>query len=452
MHYFGPPAAQNDVDLLSYFHVTRQAKSMIDFSMANPAFMYVARPGAGKTALRRWLAENSKNHMTIVITSEKTRLSSDDESLNSGDIRLIVEVELITAILSEVVKTKRGSEKARKKAKDFLSAGWDEVMGKFFKEKLGGLSILGCGFSLKPEDRKNYLKEIRQSDRLSSARKALKELTKELNILLVVDDPELVVGEGLDELTPNNARRVGALLSVLAIVHSLNARVIVLLRENILQNTREHYTDFQHFDGQIEGLEWTSQDLIELLNRRITTRMGTTWDRVFTVTSKTLEEKLFPYLVSGPRDLVTLSNLAGKDGGKIPMARYTNAFRSYRSKKWDDLHTYYSAQWPGIDRFAKALITALTEKYNDRNIPINGINEEFEAQFIDTDSEIHRLRTSEPWIDRLKWESPPVDERLFIMGCVGYIVAKQKYFPWAGRDLDGFRLASSHFLSKGFKT
>src|SRR5262249_16351321 len=156
----------------------------------------------------------------------------------------------------------------------FLSnKDWKQSVGKFFSQNFVGISILGCGFTLKPEDRRSYLQELRRTNRLSAARNILEGMIAKKNVALVLDDPEFIVGEGLDDVTPENARRLGAFLSVLAEVHSIGIRVIVFLKEHILQNIRAHYTDFQHFADRIEGLEWTADDLIQMLQCRVLTRL-----------------------------------------------------------------------------------------------------------------------------------------------------------------------------------
>jgi len=117
--------------------------------------------------------------------------------------------------------------------------------------------------------------------------------------------------------------------------------------------------------------------------------------------------------------------------------------------KWRDLSTYYGDQWPYIDRFARALLSALKDKLGNKRIPIGEINSEFAKQFGNPKSSIHPLRQTE-WIDNARWESPPIDERLFVIGCLGYELDRKRFFPWAGRNLDRFRLADSQFVSPVF--
>jgi len=304
MFDFGPLASQNDSALLSYFHATKQASSLVDFSNARSPFILVARPGAGKTALLKWLETFSKDPLTIVFKARTTRLSLGDSMLNVGDIRVMIAAELFAALISEIVERGQLSGKTLKEAKDFLSKGWTKILGGFFRQNFVGLSILGVGFTLKPDERRSYLQEIRRTDRLTAGRAVLESVAAQTKIACVMDDPEEIVSEGLDEITAENARRLGAFLSVLAEVHSLGVRVVVTLKEHILQNMRANYSDFQHFADRIEGLEWTSDDLVRMLERRVSKRLRTTWNNVFEFNQQALRQKLFPLLVNGPRDLL----------------------------------------------------------------------------------------------------------------------------------------------------
>lgn len=446
---FGPLAAQNDDQLLKYFHKTQQAEAMIDFKKPLSSFIFVARPGSGKTALLRWLENEQGNFSALVIRSEETRLFSDDVISNLGDLRVMVEAELTAALISEILVRKLGSSKSQADAQDFLSKRWTKVVGRFFTRKFAGLSILGCGFTLKPEERREYLSEIRNTAKTKEARTLLKNLAKEGNILIAVDDPELIVGRGLIDVTPENAVRLGALLSIVCNLHSMGIRVVVFLKEHILQNLSANYLDFRHFGDRIEGLEWSGNDLLEMLRQRVSKRLGTRWEDVFALSTDALRDQVFPFLINGPRDLLSLCNLAGKEDGKITKGRFDKVIRALRSEKWSELASNYGKQWEKVDQFAQALMSALSTNFAGNLIPPGGIKKFFEAEHANPQSEIFTFRKI-AWIDNAKWENPPIEERLFLVGCLGYVYEKAKVYPWRGRSLDSFRLADSHFLSPLF--
>lgn len=450
MYDFGPLAAQNDDRLLTYFHKTKQASAILNFRVPLSWFIFVARPGAGKTALLKWVESSPGGHVSLVVKPDQTRLFSDDAISNTGDIRVMITAELFTALVSELTERSLGSPEAQRAGKEFLAKGWLSVVGGFFKHKFSGLSILGCGFTLKPNERRDYLRELRRTKQADAARKVLGKFGQNVDVCLLVDDPELIVGQGLVDVTPENALRVGAFLSVLADLQSLGVRVLAFLKEHVLQNVRANYPDFRHFADRIEGLEWTEDDLLEMLVRRVTTRLKSRWDAVFAFDQETMRSEILPFLVNGPRDLLYLCNLAGKRDGKLTKPNLEKGIAVLSSDKWGELASHYGKQWQSIDLFGRAMGTALMAKYRKKPIPPGGIKEVFLTNYQDPDSEIHSLRKTVDWIDRAKWDSPPVDERLFLIGCLGYHYHGATIYPWAGRSVDHFRLADSHFVSPLF--
>jgi hypothetical protein len=447
---FGPLAAQNDQQLLSYFHKTEQADDVVNFKKPLSSFLFVARPGAGKTALLRWLRDQSGNAVPLVVGPDDTRLFWDDAASNIGDIRVMIGAELGAALISEIVERRLGSAKNLRKAEQFIAKGWLGVVGGFFKRKFSGLSILGCGLSLRGDERRDYLHEIRTTGRSDAARTVLRDFAGNVNILLVIDDPELIVGQGLVDVTRENALRVGAFLSVLADLHASGIRVIVFLKEHIVQNALAYYPDFRHFVDRIDGLEWKSQDLIGMLQERVTKRLHSTWDEIFDLSAEEMEREILPFLVNGPRDLLRICNAAGKLKGKVTKDSLQKVIKTLRSDKWVELSSNYGDQWPKIDLFARAMISAIVAKHPRGKIRSGEINALFEDQHADPSSAIHALRKKESWVDNAKWDEPPIDQRLFLMGCIGYVRDGETIYPWAGRSLDEFRLADSYFVSPLF--
>jgi hypothetical protein len=449
MYDFGPLAAQNDQTLLSYFHVTRQAKRLTDFSSSLSNLIFVARPGSGKTALLSWLHSLHGSFTPVFLRSDETRFSSGDEKFTLGDYRLLVGAELNVGLISEVVERNAAQARTLRSCRDFLEERWWGSLGRFLANRLSGLSILGVGFSLNPQERREYLREIRQTKKVEMSNELIRQITGERPLALIVDDPELIVGEGLIDVTQENAIRLGAFLSVLSNLHAQGVRVLVFIKEHILQNIRAHYLDFPHFADRIDGLEWTEEDLRTMLNLRVETRLKAKWSDVFTLTPADFQKAVLPFLINGPRDLIELCNLAGKEEGKITKPRLVKSITVLRSDKWHEIAAQYGQQWPRVDQFSRSLVASMARKFPAGVLPPGSVKAEFETQFSQPGSEIHNLRI-ERWIDRAKFESPPVEERLFLIGCLGYVFEGKRYYPWAGRSLERFRQAESYFISPLF--
>lgn len=447
---FGPASAENDDDLLSYFHVTKQVKSITDFATDCEPYIYVARQGGGKTALKKWLASCSGATCTIVASNETIRMYFDDDTLTSGDLELLMLAELSTHIISDVAGLNVLTNGLAGEASAFIKERWQSIVGKFFNEKVEGFQILGSGLSLKPSKRQAYLAEIRGSQHVDTALGLLKRICSAQSIILVVDNPETIVGSGI-EPTKADAIRVGTLLKVLGKIHSKGVRVTAFIRENILQSVNVHYTDFQHYSDQVEGISWTAEDLCCLLEARVKKRMESNWEHVFAFKKQSLIKNVLPLLLNGPRDLIRLSNLAYRDqDSKIRTSNYTSEFEDYKKQNWTDLNKYYGDSWPQIGQFAKAVILAIIENHGAGMFPASDVDEVFHDLYTDKQSALGSLRKSVPWIDHAKYESPSVAARLFVVGCLGYKHKGIKKYPWHGRDIGDFVQATQYFVSRAF--
>ncbi|MGD0751917.1 MAG: hypothetical protein ABSA23_10985 [Anaerolineales bacterium] len=148
MFEFGPLAAQDDPDILGYFQKTKQVKKIILSEKPQKNFIFVSRPGGGKTALVKWLEGGDHGRRVISIRSDEVRMIIDDDpSVTSEDHRTLMAAELFVGILMEVKKMECLSAPLQEECTGFLSnLKWKSVEG-FFKHKFEGISILGYGFS-----------------------------------------------------------------------------------------------------------------------------------------------------------------------------------------------------------------------------------------------------------------------------------------------------------------
>lgn len=75
----------------------------------------------------------------------------------------------------------------------------------------------------------------------------------------------------------------------------------------------------------------------------------------------------------------------------------------------------------------------------------------FDTLYADPHSRIGDLRRAEvKWIDHAAKENPPIPERMFILGCIGYYQKNKKIFPWNGRKISKFNKSAKVFLSPAF--
>jgi hypothetical protein len=288
---------------------------------------------------------------------------------------------------------------------------------------------------------------FRRSDKAivwGQAAALVKKVAKAKNLLLVVDNPEEIVGTGLNDVTPENAVRLGTFLSALHLLNAEGVRVVCFLKEQIVQAVRSNYPDFSHFADQLDGLSWTSEDLRALLSNRVTNRLSSKWQDVFDFKQEEITD-IFRFLSNGPRDLLQLCNLAGNAPGKISKEALLAGVPVVRSDRLKDLSAQYK-QWPSFLQFTREMLDQLDKQHKGNDIPVGDINSIFAQQYSKPKTPIHALRAVD-WVDKARWEAPLVDERLFVAGILGYSKGRSKVYPWNGRDTSGFQQADAHFVS-----
>lgn len=450
MYDFGPVAAQDDPNILSYFHVTDQVAGLVLPDATPHDFVFVARPGAGKTALVKWLQGAKQPRTILFIDPTRTRLVMQQQEANPEDYRIMMRAELFSAVVVEAIHRKVVKEQLGKDCRAFYQKQWFNRIKRQLSEKFEGLSILGYGFSLAPDESRQYLREIRSDGQVEIASELAARLARATPLTVVVDDPESIVGQGLEDVTPDNAKRIGALLSVLGQLHLLGIQVIVFMKEHILQMLQRQYRDYSQFGDRISGLEWTQDDLLKVVELRVQQRLHLRWSDVFTIGEKTFCSLAFPLLVNGPRDLLHVCNNAGKAGTRISKAILARNAHALRPAKWTDIANQYNAQWPAMDRFAKTTCEFIAKTFGTTATDPDKLRSAIAKEFQRSGSPLNALRDPQTWMYTALWETPSIEERLFIVGCLGYVRDGRTIYPWAGRSLEGFRLADKVLLSPLF--
>ena len=445
MYDFGPITAQGDSRLLEYFHVTNQISSIIHDSSNLNGFIIVVRPGGGKTALFTWLNSELKDRKVISINSDVVRfVFKDDDSATSEDHRVLISAELSAAVISLISKDKEAPAEIKRKCKQYLDNVWDTFWAG--APKFEGLSILGCGFSMAASERKTYLEKIRKEKKLDQATELIREISSSIKIMLIVDNPESIAGVGLEDVTHDNGVRIGAFLSSLSLLYSLGIQVIAFVKEHIIQAVAEHYRDYNQFQNRIDGLEWTDADLISVVENRISIIMNLKWDQVFDITKESFASLVFPNLINGPRDLLFICDKSKKCSGKISVEVLHNSIDLLKNSKWSQIKNEFGISWPKIDLFTKNIIELIPPK-NRSAITKEKLIELIKSAMVDSQSQLYSLRSQEDWINSSLWGEPTIEDRLFLIGAIGYELNEKLYYPWSGRFVDRFHQSSKIFVS-----
>ncbi|RIH64321.1 hypothetical protein D1164_14600 [Mariniphaga sediminis] len=444
---FGPKAAQDDNDILKYFHKTRQIENVFEKKSEIKGFIFVTRSGCGKTALVKWLNSEKLKREKVYLSSSQFSLICDDESLSLENYKNIIAAELFLGLIDEF-KDKL-SEPLKKKCNELVKKKWYESMGAFFKTKFAGISVLGNGFNLNPQERKEYLKSIKKTNKIEESGKLLEEISKELNLIVIVDNPESLVTKGLDEVNSDNSKRIGAFLSVLGNLEGKDIQVAAFTKEYIIQSVKKNYIDYNHFSDRICGLEWEKSDLTNMIDNRVTQKLNKTWDDIFKISKKSFEDNILPNLVSGPRDLIDICNTVGRDNDIISKKLMVEEFERLKNDKWNEIDVQYKSQWKNITVFSKQIIETLN---NNSLIEFNThqFQDIIKNEFQNTESELYNLRSKADWIFSAHWNLVEYLELFFLIGLLGYKKGNTKYFTWQGRFIDEFKKSNSYFITPLF--
>jgi hypothetical protein len=422
---FGPFSAERDSELLQYFHKTEFIHKLLLAAPGEGPFLLLSRPGAGKTALKKWLLSDESPYDAIALDANKGRVFVDDPEFNDEDYRALLRAELLSGVLGELIIRKPKLPKKRTKeqeqlyneAENCLENGWWAVATSFFSDRFAGLQILGCGFNLHKDQRRQYLDKIRRNDVSERALSALRALiaTEDRNFCLIGDNPEHVVGQGGDLIDRANALRIGALLNVLAEIYSTSLRVVVFTKFHIFDSIQDNYTDYSHFADGVARLEWTDTDLLEFVRLRVEKRFRAKWNQVFTVGEKTFAKNVLPWLVNGPRDLLFLLALAqsSASGGRVSEEDLLKASTQLRDEKYKEMSRLFGGVYPGIDAFCRAAVTVV--RALNPPLTTKGVDAAIDAGISDPNGPLHGIRRKYDWVINVQAGAPRASSILGIL-------------------------------------
>lgn len=137
------------------------------------------------------------------------------------------------------------------------------------------------------------------------------------------------------------------------------ARVLIFLRENVFERVRSIDTEFARLETAVVGLDWTEEQLTEMIERRLNlpfnTRIklgGETWAAYFEDADAS-RRTIFDYCQRRPRDVLTYCTLAletavGKKHQRILLEDLSDAQRRFSDSRLKDLGDEYAENFPQI--------------------------------------------------------------------------------------------------------
>lgn len=406
-------AESDDAFLYESFHQTGYFDAAQD--VRDPRFLVVGRTGSGKTALLNMIQHGSDHVIRIdpvelhfqhiansnivgFISSLGVRIEPFFEML----WRYTFVVELIRArfniqdangaknIFERLgVKTKRA--RALDLLKNLSPEFWKSIdvrvteanktLEKSVKGALGGkigdIEISSEGVAKLTDAKKieyrQRVEHVLGAEQLSALREAIKFLAEE-----VFDDDQntyYVIIDDLDKEFAEDEMRVRLLKTLVDTIRSMrpvrNVKFLAAIRTDLLdlvfEKTRDAAFQQEKYEDDILNVTWTSNDLFEVVNRRI----NLLFKRVYTkdkvdfydlfsseVSRKPTREYLFERTLLRPRDCILFVNKClekAQTSTSITASHVKEAEADYSASRFNSLRDEWISLYPRLDLYVKPL-------------------------------------------------------------------------------------------------
>jgi hypothetical protein len=323
----------------------------------NPHCFFVGRRGTGKTTITRFVEANEKNVIVVrpeIFSPSSSLLELDSfrdanqrpfRSLTSAFRRTLQDEVLFSAHKSrpsDVSQLQELNEEFR------LFADHDfDLRALAFIEELTT--------ALVSKDDPSWVKKLKLPKTLGQQiDAALQPATDRYTVLVDAIDESW---DGSELAVIYLAAMMHACLEINS--HNCSMRVLMFLRENIFERVRLIDTEFARLETCVVGLDWSDEQLLELVERRLNAGLtskyplgGTTWDMFFE-DGPTARQAVFGYCQSRPRDVLTYCSLAldtaqSHKHPRILIEDLLDARRRFSDSRLSDLGDEYQENYPQI--------------------------------------------------------------------------------------------------------
>lgn len=195
--------------------------------------------------------------------------------------------------------------------------------------------------------------------------KAPRQLAHEMNQTEATKTPITLMVDRIDEAWDGTDLAVVFLMAMMHAVVEMAAesefvRPMLFLRENIFERVRQIDNEFTRLETCVVSLDWTYEQLLEMVERRLNepfnTKMpigGTTWDYFFPSEGVPSRRLVFEYCQRRPRDILTLSAAAigvatSRRHATVQPEDLTEAKTAYSRSRLKDLGDEYGENYPSV--------------------------------------------------------------------------------------------------------
>jgi hypothetical protein len=339
--------AATDTRLTTYFVRTSAIDEIARFDSRRA--LTVGLKGIGKTAAYRYFTEFERTpDVTVGITPEKFSLHLTNKNLHYSTCRKQFEHDLVLEALRAITEKRKAlAKRVDGKLLDEAAAqvkAYTETLKKLAARITGGgISILGCGFTLTKGDVPVAV-GLTEEHSIVAASSALKKICAAgLKIRIVVDDPEQVFSASRELDT----HLVGGFcLAALRLQDAIpGLKVIALLKTHVYYPTLMAVDDLRKYPDHMGRLSWNKDELARVVADRLHSAK-VTWADIFLgneTEARRLLSSMGDEIRNGPRDLLRWLDLGlqARKNGKIDerMVKSTKKAMSLDSLgEWESAH------------------------------------------------------------------------------------------------------------------
>lgn len=318
----------------------------------------MGRRGTGKTATTKFLAQTSSRVTIIrpeIFSPSSLQIPiSDFEQANQKPFRSLLAAfkrslqdEVLFQVEAKTNRLDRSTEVLLQRERDIYgNMDFDLRVLHFIK---------GFTKPLAESDDLKWLEELKITNTLSKAMQS---------VVLDRNAPYIVFLDAIDDFWDGSQQAVLYLTALMHAAVEVNSRVpgvrvLIFLRENIFERVRLVDSEFARLETCVVGLDWTQEQLIEMIERRTNDPLpsklplgGQTWDALF---ENGLEARrmVLEFCQHRPRDVLTYCSLAldtaqAHKHDQILLEDLHDARRRFSDSRLKDLSDEYQENYPQI--------------------------------------------------------------------------------------------------------
>lgn len=321
----------------------------------NPHCFFVGRRGTGKTATTRYILDTHDNIRLIrpeIFSPGNLILPLQDfNDANQKPFRSLI-AAFKRALIDEVLLHYYSKIYDARSIPDFVRRERDKYGELDFDLRV--LHFIAA-----------YTRDLQSNDDIAwlSEMGATKAATKCINESRL-RDPYTIILDAIDDFWDGSQQAVLYLTALMHAALEVNtqvptARVLIFLRENIFERVRVFDSEFARLETCVVGLDWTPEQLIEMIERRVNAPLntkialgGVTWNAFFE-DGESAKKLVLDYCQHRPRDVLTYCSLAldsaqGAKRTQVMIEDLQGARRRFSVSRLKDLSDEYQENYPQI--------------------------------------------------------------------------------------------------------